>query len=49
LCVTDIENFNEGMTSGRRGNKVASVLRHVETFFPDDGIFNDRSTHVHDL
>jgi len=33
LCITDNENFKEEITSGRRGNKVVSVLKHVETVF----------------
>ena len=33
FCITDSENFKEEITSGRRGNKVVSVLKHVETFF----------------
>jgi sulfur relay (sulfurtransferase) DsrC/TusE family protein len=33
LCISGNETFNEEIPSGRRGNEVASVLTHVETFF----------------
>jgi hypothetical protein len=33
FCVPDNKNINEESTSGRRENKIVSLIKHVETFF----------------